>query len=98
MKELLRCVELLHGMNKLGEPLWVRFRGETNKGDTVVGDKTGHAIGQEKEQNYQQKLWETGNSWGSCRCERKRSRSGCKDVRQRGNSEMQLVLEKAKLW
>jgi len=39
VKELLRCVELLYGMNYLGKPLWIRFRGETGKGDIVVGDK-----------------------------------------------------------
>lgn len=39
MKDLLRCVQLLYGMNWLGEPLWVSVRGETNKGDIVVGDK-----------------------------------------------------------
>jgi len=39
VKELLRCVELLYGMNNLGEPLWVRFRVESGKGDALVGDK-----------------------------------------------------------
>jgi len=39
IKELLRCVELLYGMNKLCEPLRVRFREETGKGDIVVGDR-----------------------------------------------------------
>ena len=39
MKELLRCVELLYGMNMLGEPLWVRVGGEAGKGDISVGEK-----------------------------------------------------------
>jgi len=36
VKEILRCVELLYGMKRLGEHLWLRVRGETGKGDTLV--------------------------------------------------------------
>lgn len=34
MKELLRCVDLLYGTNKLGDPFWMRVRGEVGKGYT----------------------------------------------------------------
>lgn len=39
MKELLRYVELLYGMNKSGETLGVRVRGDTGKGVIRMGDK-----------------------------------------------------------
>ena len=46
MKELLRCVELLYGINKLDEPFWVRVRGEVGKGDMGTGDKKTLLLGQ----------------------------------------------------
>ena len=46
MKELLRCVELLYGINKLDEPFWVRVRGEVGKGDMGTGDKKTLQLGQ----------------------------------------------------
>lgn len=39
MKELLRYVEHLYGMNKSGETLGVRVRGDTGKGVIRMGDK-----------------------------------------------------------
>ena len=37
--ELLRCIKILYRMNKLSGSFWVGVRGETDKGDIVVGDK-----------------------------------------------------------
>lgn len=38
MKELLKCVELIYGLDdRLGECLWVGIRKETNNGGIVMG-------------------------------------------------------------
>jgi len=39
VKELLRYVERFYGMNKLAEPLQVKFRREADKADIVLGNK-----------------------------------------------------------
>lgn len=40
LRQLVVCVELLYGTcNRLGEPLWVRVRGEACQWDILVGDQ-----------------------------------------------------------